>query len=79
LRKESNLSRTLKKLQQAGIVSFEQGPGRTRVPRLAARRVTLELDLVGTGSVVSLERPEAFEAQMAMPAGKAAVGNRKKK
>lgn len=78
-RKESNLSRTLKKLQEAGIVSFEQGPGRTRVPRLAARRVTLELDLVGTGSVVSLERPETFEAQMAMPPAKAAVGNRKKK
>jgi hypothetical protein len=49
------------------------------VPRLAARRVTLELDLVGTGSVVSLERPETFEAQMAMPPAKAAVGNRKKK
>src|SRR5437870_13464944 len=27
-RKESNLSRTLRKLQQAGIVDFEQGPGR---------------------------------------------------
>jgi predicted transcriptional regulator len=56
-RKESNLSRTLKKLQEAGIVSFEQGPGRMRTPRLSARRVTLELDLVGTGSAVSLERP----------------------
>jgi len=57
-RKESNLSRTLKKLQKAGIISFEQGPGRTRRPQLAARRVTLELDLFGTGSVVSLERPD---------------------
>ena len=56
-RKESNLSRTLRKLHEAGIVSFEQGPGRTRAPRLIARRVTLDLDLVGAGSVVSVKRP----------------------
>jgi predicted transcriptional regulator len=55
-RKESNLSRTLKKLAEAGIVGFEAGPGRTRAPRLIARRVTLDLDLVGAGSVVSIER-----------------------
>ncbi|MFL5065269.1 MAG: MarR family transcriptional regulator [Xanthobacteraceae bacterium] len=53
-RKESNLSRTLKKLQQAGIVAFEPGPGRTRAPRLVARRVTLDLDLVGASSVASV-------------------------
>ena len=56
-RKESNLSRTLKKLYDAGIVDFEQGTGRTRAPRLIARRVTLDLDLVGPGSVVSVEGP----------------------
>ena len=56
-RKESNLSRTLKKLHNAGIVDFEKGPGRTRVPRLVARRVTLDLDLAGPSSVVSVERP----------------------
>ncbi len=56
-RKEANLSRTLKKLQEAGIVSFEQLPGRMRTPRFPARRVTLEFDLVGTGSAVTLERP----------------------
>ena len=55
-RKESNLSRTLKKLQEAGIVALEKGPGRTRAPRLVARRVTLDLDLVGVGSVASVER-----------------------
>lgn len=55
-RKESNLSRTLKKLQEAGIIDFEEGTGRSRAPRLVARRVTLELDLVGPGSVVSVER-----------------------
>jgi predicted transcriptional regulator len=57
-RKESNLSRTLKKLHEAGIVDFEEGAGRTRAPRLVARRVTLDLDLVGAGSLVSVERPE---------------------
>jgi len=58
-RKESNLSRTLKKLHEAGIVDFEAGAGRTRAPRLVARRVTLDLDLVGSGSMVSVERPKA--------------------
>jgi predicted transcriptional regulator len=46
-RKESNLSRTLKKLEQVGIIALQKGPGRTRAPRLVARRVTLELDLAG--------------------------------
>jgi predicted transcriptional regulator len=46
-RKESNLSRTLKKLEQLGIVALQKGPGRTRTPRLVARRVTLELNLAG--------------------------------
>ena len=58
-RKESNLSRTLKKLHEAGIVDFEDGAGRTRAPRLVARRVTLDLDLVGPESFVSVQRPEA--------------------
>jgi predicted transcriptional regulator len=55
-RQESNLSRTLKKLREAGIVDFEKGEGRTRAPRLVARRVRLDLDLVGPGSLVSVER-----------------------
>ena len=54
-RKESNLSRTLKKLQEAGIVALEKGPGRTRAPRLVARRVTLDLDLFGAGGVATVE------------------------
>lgn len=56
-RKESNLSRTLKRLQEAGIVSFEKGAGRMRAPRLIARRVTLDLDLVGANSTVSVKQP----------------------
>ena len=58
-RKESNLSRTLKKLHEAGIVDFEDGAGRTRAPRLVARRVTLDLDLVGPESFVSVDRAHA--------------------
>jgi predicted transcriptional regulator len=60
-RKESNLSRTLKKLHEAGIVDFEERAGRMRAPRLVARRVTLDLDLVGPGSVVSVQRHETRE------------------
>lgn len=56
-RAESNLSRTLKKLEEVGIVGFEDGVGRTRAPRLLARRVTLDLDLVGTTSAVSIDGP----------------------
>lgn len=56
-RKESNLSRTLKKMHEAGIVEFEVGAGRMRAPRLVARRITLDLDLVGPDSVVSVQRP----------------------
>jgi len=55
-RKESNLSRTLKKLEQVGIIALQKGPGRTRAPRLVARRVTLDLDLVGAGGRASVER-----------------------
>jgi DNA-binding transcriptional ArsR family regulator len=40
-RNESNLSRALKKLRDAGIVEFEERGGRTRAPRLIARRVKL--------------------------------------
>ena len=57
-RSKSNLSRTLKKLREAGIVDFEPGVGRELVPRVVANRVTLDLDLVGPGSVVSVRRPE---------------------
>jgi predicted transcriptional regulator len=57
-RSRSNLSRTLKKLKEAGIVDFEQGEGRELAPRVVASRVTLDLDLVGPGSIVSIQRPE---------------------
>ncbi|MFO1432028.1 MAG: MarR family transcriptional regulator [Candidatus Competibacteraceae bacterium] len=52
-RKESNLSRTLKKLEKAGIIKFAAGPGRMRVPLLVASRVRLEIDLTGPASAVT--------------------------
>jgi predicted transcriptional regulator len=60
-RKESNLSRTLKKLERIGIIALQEGPGRTRAPRLVARRVTLELDLAGRdrGYTASARRSSA--------------------
>ena len=54
----SNLSRTLRKLHEAGIIDFDDGPGRSHAPRLAASRVTLDLDLIGTSSAVVVERAE---------------------
>src|ERR1700720_492737 len=38
-RKEASLSRTLKRFAQLGIVAFEEGPRRARVPALVATRV----------------------------------------
>jgi predicted transcriptional regulator len=58
-RSKSNLSRTLKKLKEAGIVELEPGKGRELIPRVVASRVTLDLDLVGPGSIVSIKRPDA--------------------
>ena len=55
----SNLSRTLKNLHEAGIVDFEKGPGKMRAPRVTASRVTLDLDLRGSSSRVSVERQDS--------------------
>src|SRR4029077_16019169 len=51
------------KLRDTGIVEFEERGGWTRAPPLIARRVTLELDLVGSGSVVSVERPKPADTE----------------
>lgn len=56
-RKEASLSRTLKRFAQAGIIGFQDGPHRTRVPALIARRVHLEIDLIGHHSAVAVEGP----------------------
>ncbi len=44
-RAKSNLSRTLKTLERYGLVSFEQGPGRTLAPRTPFTHVVLDLSL----------------------------------
>jgi predicted transcriptional regulator len=54
-RKESNLSRTLKKFEQAGIIAFSAGEGKAKVPHLIANRVRLEIDLTGTHSTMMIE------------------------
>ena len=46
-RSDSNLHRSLKKLEKAGLVAFKSGPHRRRQPVLTARKVRLELDLGG--------------------------------
>ncbi|MGH7056799.1 MAG: MarR family transcriptional regulator [Acetobacteraceae bacterium] len=58
-RKEASLSRTLKRFAQAGIISFRDGPHRTRVPALIARRVHLEIDLTGHQSAVAVDGSRA--------------------
>lgn len=55
-RKESNLSRTLKKFEQAGIVSFSAGEGKAKIPHLIANRVRLEIDLTRAHSAMSIEQ-----------------------
>src|SRR5712691_5569353 len=56
-RKEASLSRTLRRFAQVGIISFEDGPRRARVPSLVATRVHLEIDLTGNHSAVAVDRP----------------------
>lgn len=54
-RQEASLSRTLKRFVGLGIVALRDGPNRTRVPALIARRVHLEIDLTGRQSAVAVE------------------------
>jgi predicted transcriptional regulator len=44
-RAKSNLSRTLKTMERYGLVHFEKGKGRTRVPRTPYTDVVLDLSL----------------------------------
>lgn len=54
-RKEASLSRTLKRFAQAGIVGFQDGPHRTRVPALIARRMHLDIELAGRRRAVAVD------------------------
>ena len=44
-RAESNLSRTLAKLQSAGIIRMDDGDGRAKVPSVAIHTFRLEIDV----------------------------------
>ena len=54
-RHEASLSRTLKRFAELGIVALQDGPHRTRVPALIARRVRLEIDLTGHHGVFAVD------------------------
>jgi predicted transcriptional regulator len=56
-RHEASLSRTLRRFAELGIVRFQDGPHRTRVPEVIARRVHLEIDLTGRHGAVAVEGP----------------------
>ena len=53
-RAESNLNRTLRKLERLGLVTMQPGAGRTLKPVLAVRSFLVELDLV-EGTARSVE------------------------
>lgn len=53
-RAESNLSRTIKKFEQLGLISMTPGEGRTRIPKLNVGKLRFELD-VPSGRVVVME------------------------
>ena len=58
-RKQASVSRTLKRLAEAGIVAMTPGPGRERRPQLVATRVQLEIDLTKPGRRGIAVRPRA--------------------
>ena len=66
-RKEASLSRTLKRFAQLGIVAFEDGPRRARVPALVATRVHLEIDLTGHRSAIAVDGPRSKATAIGRP------------
>lgn len=59
-RKQASVSRTLKRLAQAGIVAMTRGKDRKLRPQLVATRVQLEIDLTGASRKGIAVRPKAF-------------------
>lgn len=47
-RAQSNLSRTLAKLESAGLLTFTEGEGRRKVPVANINRITVEIDPFGS-------------------------------
>ena len=46
-RAPSNVSRTLRTMERYGLVQFEEGEGRSRVPRVPYSEITLDVQLAG--------------------------------
>ena len=46
-RAQPNLSRTLAKLEAAGLVTMKPGNGRRKVPQVRVRKITVEIDPCG--------------------------------
>ena len=44
-RAESNVSRTLSKLEACGFVRLRQGVGKTKIPEVAIHRLTVDMDI----------------------------------
>lgn len=54
-RAESNLNRTLAKLQAMGIVQVVQGQGRARIPQLIVRKFNLQIDVRAMRDQIAVE------------------------
>jgi predicted transcriptional regulator len=49
-RAPSNVSRTLKTMEQYGLIRFEEGEGKARAPRVAYSEIVLDMPLWETGA-----------------------------
>ena len=53
-RAESNLSRTLAKLQAMGIVAMTEGEGRAKIPTLVVRKLHVEIDVCTPNDLIAI-------------------------
>lgn len=65
-RAESNLSRTLKKLEAIGVLELVPGAGRTKIPRLSVESFRVEIDVI-TGQVHMVSARKAKSAHRITP------------
>ena len=67
-RAESNLSRTLKKLEGIGVLELVPGEGRAKVPRIAVKSFKVDIDVIsGAVTVVSAEKAEQATGKASKP------------
>ncbi len=53
-RAQPNLSRTLAKLEAAGLVAMKPGNGRRKVPEIKVRKITVEIDPCGERDLLQM-------------------------